>query len=186
MKVKEVICAALRLVGRDDAADAICGGKTLSDGHTRTKNAFLAYFNAVLDELARAYFPPEAMEETAFTDGKKSLSSLKRRAVRIKSVTVGGKPVKWSVAYGYLYADVNRAAVTYEYAPDALGENDEFVYPDYAVSENIAEYGMAAEHYLVLGCAEQSRAWEEKYRREIESLMCRRTVRGRIPPRRWV
>ncbi len=186
MTVKEVICAALRLVGRDDVADALEAGESLSAEHTRTKNAFLAYFNSVIDELARAYFPPETREEAVFTDGRKSISSFMRRAVRIKRVTKNNMPVKWRIYGGYVYADEEEAEVVYEYAPAALGENDAFYYPEFAVGERLVEYGMAAEHYLVLGCAEESRAWEEKYRQEIEALMCRSTVRDRIPPRRWV
>lgn len=186
MTVKEVICAALRLVGRDDAADAVEGGGTLTAEQTRTKNAFLTYFNSVLDELARAYFPPETREDTEFVGGKKSLSSLLKRAVRIKKVILDGKPVKWQLSAGYIVADVDSAEVVYEYAPTALNENTAFFYPDYAVGERLVEYGMAAEHYLVLGCAEESRAWEEKYRQEIEALACRRTVKDRIPPRRWI
>lgn len=186
MTVKEVICAALRLVGRDDAAEAIGGGETLSAEHTRIKNAFIAYLNSVLDELARAYFSPEAIETAVLSGGRKSLSSFSRKVIRIKRVTDGTKPINWSVASGYLYAQAESATVTYEYAPAALGEDDAFSYPVSAVGELLAEYGMAAEHYLVLGCAEESRIWEEKYRREIDALLCRRTVRERIPPRRWV
>ncbi len=186
MTVKEVICAALRLAGRDDAAEAIDGGETLTAEYQRTKNAFLAYLNSVLDELARAYFPLEYEQEVSFADGRKPLSSFPRRIIRIKKVTVGGKPAEWRISSGYLCVGAESAVVVYEYAPDALGENDTFTYPVYAVGEKLAEYGMVAEHYLVLGCAEESRLWEERYRQEIEAILCRSTVRNRIPPRRWV
>jgi len=38
----------------------------------------------------------------------------------------------------------------------------------------------------VLGDATGSAAWENKYRNEIENLLSRSAVRGRIPPRRWI
>lgn len=186
MTVKEVICAALRLAGRDDAAEAIDGGGALTAECQRTKNAFLAYFNSVLDELARAYFPLGYEQEVSFAGGRKPLSSFPRRVIRVKKVAVDGKPVAWSISSGYLCAEAESAVVFYEYAPNALGEDDTFNYPVYAVGEKLVEFGMVAEHYLVLGCAEESRMWEEKYRQEIDALLCRRTVRNRIPPRRWV
>lgn len=186
MTVKEVICAALRLVGRDDAAEAIADGKTLSAEQTRIKGAFLAYFNSVVDELARAYFPPETQTDVQFADGKKAIVSLPERAVRIKKVLFDGEPVEWSIYSGYLYAEVPNATVVYEYAPAASAESSTFFYPEYAVGERLVECGMAAEHYLVLGCAEESALWEEKYREEIEALSRRRTPRAKIPPRRWV
>ncbi|MGN1060204.1 MAG: hypothetical protein ACI4QN_00575 [Candidatus Coproplasma sp.] len=186
MMVKEIICQALRLVGRDDAADAIVGTAELSAEVTRIKNAFLTYFNSVVDELARGYFPPSAQEEVTFTNGKKSLSSFSRRVVRIKKILVGDKAIEWHILAGYLYADVENATVYYEYAPNPLKEGDEFFYPEFAVSERLVQYGMAAEHYLVLGCADESRLWEERYRDEIEALIARCTVKPRIPPRRWI
>lgn len=186
MTVKEIICQALRLVGRDDAADEIAGPDTLSAEVSRTKNAFLTYFNSVLDELARGYFPPSASEEAIFTQGKKSLSSFSKRVVRIKKVMSGKKAVEWHILSGYLYADAEEATVYYEYAPNPLKETDNFFYPEFAVGERLVQYGMAAEHYLVLGCAEESHLWEQRYRNEIEALIARCTVKPRIAPRRWI
>ncbi len=78
MKVKEVICEALRLVGRDDVADAISAGQALTDEKSRIKRAFLTYLNSVLDELARGYFrtavrSSDKSAETAVYSGGKLL-----------------------------------------------------------------------------------------------------------------
>lgn len=186
MKVLEIICDTLRLVGRDDAADQIVGKENVSTEVARLKNTFLTYFNSVLDELSRGYFPLSAKEEVTFLQGKIALSSFMHRVVRIKKVLVGEKAIEWHIYAGYLYADVENATVYYEYAPQPLGEGDEFYYPEFAVSERLVQYGMAAEHFLVSGCAEESRAWEQKYRDEIEALIARCTVKPLVPPRRWI
>lgn len=186
MKVKEVICQALRLVGRDDMADDMQNDVALSAEFTRLKNTFLTYFNSVLDELARGYFPVSYEEETELVDGKIAVSSFGRRAVRIKRVLEGKKPVEWHISAGYLYADGEKVTVCYEYSPEPLGEADEFSYPEFAVSERLVEYGMAAEYFLVAGCAEESRLWEQKYRDEIEALISRCVVKPLVPPRRWI
>ena len=186
MKVKEVICYALQLVGRDDVAQEVAGSFALSSEVARLKNIFLTYFNSVLDELARGYFPLSAKEDVFLTDGRVSLSSFSKRVVRIKRVLVAKKTVEWHIYAGYLYVDAENATVYYEYAPQPLGETDEFFYPEFAVGERLVAYGMAAEHFLVSGCAEESRAWEQKYHDEIEALIARCTVKPRIPPRRWI
>jgi len=186
MEVKDVICEALRLVGRNDAADAISGGGALTDEVSRLKRACLTYLNAVLDELARGYFPLDYEEEITAADGRFAFSALSRKPIEIKRVTKSGKPVKWRISPDYLLADATAVTVNYTYTPDPLAEDDEFNYPSFAVGERLVEYGVAAEYFLVLGDATGSAAWENKYRNEIENLLSRSAVRGRIPPRRWI
>ncbi|MDE7380052.1 MAG: hypothetical protein K2N14_03265, partial [Clostridia bacterium] len=64
--------------------------------------------------------------------------------------------------------------------------DDDFFYPVFAVSARLVEYGMAAEYFLVNGDGAGYTAWEAKYRGEIENLLSRAGVKGRIPPRRWI
>lgn len=186
MKVKDVICEALRLAGRDDAADAISANNTLTDEVSRLKRACLTYLNAVLDELARGYFPLLATEEVDTEDGVAEFASFSFKPIEIKRVTADGKDVKWHISPDYLHANAQTVTVCYAYTPDALTENDEFFYPDFAVGERLVEYGMVAEFFLVLGDASGSAVWENKYRNEIENLLSHSTVKGRIPPRRWI
>ncbi len=186
MTVKEVICQALHLVGRDDAAEAISGSAQLSAEVTRTKNAFLTYFNSVVDELSRGYFPLSVTEQVRFPQGKFPLAGFSHRVVRIKKIIADKKSIEWHILAGYLYADAQEATVYYEYAPNPSAESDEFSYPEFAVSERLVQYGMAAEYFLVCGCAEESRMWEQKYRDEIEALIARSPVKPRIAPRRWI
>ena len=186
MKVKDVICEALRLVGRNDAADAISSGAVLTDEVSRLNRACLTYLNAVLDELARGYFPLDCEEEMSGDDGKFAFSAFSRKPLEIKRVTAGGEPVKWRISPDYLVTDARAVTVFYTYAPKPLTAYDEFDYPDFAVSERLVEYGVAAEYFLVLGDATSSVAWESKYRNEIDNLLSRSSIRGRIPPRRWI
>ena len=186
MKVKDVICEALRLVGRADAAEAISADEQLSDEVLRLNRACLTYLNAVLDELARGYFPLDYEEDMSGDDGKFAFSAFSRKPLEIKRVTAGGKPVKWRICPDYLVAEACAVTVFYTYAPQTLTGEDEFFYPNFAVGERLVEYGIAAEYFLVLGDATSSSAWENKYRNEIENLLSRSNIRGRIPPRRWI
>lgn len=186
MVVKDVICEVLWMVGRNDVSEDISENAPLSDEQWRMQRACLTYLNAVVDELARGYFPLEYEEDMTSSDGRFAFAEFSRTPLEIKRVTVDGQPVKWRVAPDYLLADGRNIRVYYTYVPARLALEDELIYPDYAVSERLIEYGMLAEYYLVLGDAASSEAWENKYREEIENLLSRSKVRGRIPPRRWI
>ena len=186
MVVKDVLCEVLWMVGRNDVSEAISEGEILNDEQIRVKRACLTYLNAVVDELARGYFPLEYEQDLTSDDGKFAFSDFRYKPLGIKKVTKDSKPVKWHLSPDYLVADGQSVSVCYTYVPDAFGYDDECEYPDYAVGVRLIEYGMLAEYYLVLGDAGSSEAWENKYREEIENLLSKSKVRGRIPPRRWI
>ncbi len=185
MTVKEVITEAMRLVGRDDVADAMEKGEFTAD-QLRLKRAFLTYFNAVRDELARGYFPLDAQEEMYSESKIFPFAEFDKAPIKIKRVTDGEKAVGWRIFPNYLMAEAEKIVVYYEYAPEQLGETDEFSYPSFDVRARLVEYGVAAEYSLVAGDAAASSVWESKYRNEIELLMAKSNVGGRIPPRRWI
>ncbi|MDE5789055.1 MAG: hypothetical protein K2H78_01425 [Clostridia bacterium] len=209
MKVIDVICRTMRLVGRSDAADQIesaalqngalqhkvygaDGEQTavethvLSDEVKRLKRAFLTYLNAVLDELARGYFPLDTEEEMSSESGAYAFADFLKAPLKINRVTEAQNPVEWHISPNYLHTKAKNITVFYEYVPPALGEDDEFFYPVFAVSARLVEYGMAAEYFLVAGDGTGYSAWESKYRNEIENLLSRSSVKDRIPPRRWI
>lgn len=186
MKVKDVICEALRLVGRNDAADKICGGDTLTDEVARLNRACLTYLNAVVDELARGYFSPEVQRAAESDDGVIPLADLGCAPADIKCVKAGGRAVKWHICEGYLHTRSGKVEITCAFRPAPFEAEDEFCFPDPCVSERIVQYGIAAEYFLVLGDEACSSAWEDKYRESIDIALGRSAVRGHIPPRRWI
>lgn len=186
MKVKQVICRALRLVARYDVADKLEAEEELNDEQSNLRRAFLTYLNAAMDELARGYFPLEKVEKMHSETREFAFAVFSEGPTRIKRVTDGKNPVKWHIYPDYLHADAENITVAYEYCPAPLGEDDEFCYPVFAVSERLVEYAMAAEHFLVLGDAVSSAVWEEKYHDGIELLIAKSNLGGRIPPRRWI
>ena len=185
MKVSEIICRTMRLVGRETSAENI-EAKTPTEEDLRLKRALLTYLNAVLDELARGYFPLDTEEKMQSENGVYAFSGFLKAPSRINRVLQGEKPIEWHISPDYLYADANEITVCYEYLPQELKDTDEFFYPVFAVGARLVEYGMAAEYFLVNGDGAGYTAWEEKYRGEIESLLSRSSVKGRIPPRRWI
>ena len=185
MKVKEILCQTMRLVGRTEAADCI-ERNSLTDEAARLKRALLTYLNAVLDELARGYFPLDTEEEMCSENGVYAFADFLKAPFKINRVTDEKNPIGWHICPDYLLAHAEKITVYYEYLPQQLSEDDEFFYPVFAVSPRLVQYGMAAEYFLVAGDGEGYNAWESKYREEIEMLLSRSGVKERIPPRRWI
>lgn len=185
MKVIDIICETMRLTGRAAAADSI-EDDSETDEAVRLKRALLTYLNAVLDELARGYFPLDTEEEMYSENGVYAFADFLKAPVKIKRVTDGENAVEWHIYPDYLHTGCKKITVYYEYLPPVLGENDEFFYPVFAVSPRLVEYGMAAEYFLVAGDSEAYNVWEGRYRAEIEMLLSRSSVKERIPPRRWI
>ena len=73
MEVKEILCRTMRLIGRTDAADCV-ENDSPTDEAARLKRALLTYLNAVLDELARGYFPLDTEEEMCSENGVYALA----------------------------------------------------------------------------------------------------------------
>lgn len=186
MTVKEVVAQAMRLVGRDETAERMMNAADLTDEETRLKKTFITYLNAVLDELARGYFPLTCVEDMSAEDGRFAFQLFTRPPVRIDKVKSGGRQVGWHICADYLVADAKDVTVYYEYAPPRLVEIDTFGYPAWEVSERLVSYGMAAEYCMVVGDMSAAQRWESKYRSEIELLLARASVHGSIPPRRWI
>lgn len=185
MTVKDVLIEAVVLAGREDlAANLTAGSRT--DETVLTEKAFLTYFNAVVDELARGYFILDKEQEMASENCRYAFADFEYGPTRINRVTDEKNEIEWRVYPGYLYANAKKIAVKYEYAPAKAGLSDEFAYPDPAVGARLVEYGMVAEYFLVNGDGANYNLWENRYREEIDRLLSRRGTHGRIPPRRWI
>jgi hypothetical protein len=181
MTVKEILDDAMRLTGRDEL-----DGQGSEGNESKVKYAMLFCLNAVIDELARGYFPIRKREELTSDTGRYDFSNFAERPVKIVKVTSGAKKIGWHIYPEYFICDKQNVTVEYEYVPNKLTEDDEFDYPDVQVSFRLVEYGIAAEYMLICGEVESAAMWEQKYRQEIDRLLSLRTVRERIPPRRWL
>ncbi|MGN0815083.1 MAG: hypothetical protein ACI4MH_07615 [Candidatus Coproplasma sp.] len=184
MIINELIVQTMRIVGRPDCAELVFDDA--NDETTRMMYTMLFCYNAVIDELARGYFPLKNTEEMENDVGEYSFEDFAYTPVKILRVTDGKRAVKWRVSSNYLACAESKITVEYEYVPAKASFASDFVYPEYEVSSTLVVYGMAAEYMLICGDIEGAAAWESKYRSEIDRLLSLQTVRGRIPPRRWL
>jgi hypothetical protein len=185
MTVKEIIKDAMRLVGREDAAEKAY--TTYEDEETkRMEHTMLFCCNAVLDELARGYFPVKTTEKMTSDTGRFAFENFAKKPVKILKVKRGERKIGWHILPEYLQTDAGEVTVEYEYVPEKYEADDEFNYPDGEVGERLVCLGMAAEYQLICGEVESAGCWEERYRAEIDKLLSCHTVKERIPPRRWL
>ena len=185
MKVRDVITAALRLLGRAELAEAVAAKVILTGEFAETVNTLLYCFNAVEDELARKYIPLNASETMVSPDGDFYYKGFEHSPVTVKRVICGGEDIKFEVFPLFLRAGVEKVTVVYEYAPAKKfidGESDFGA----EVGERRMALGAAAEYCLINGEVEAAEIWENKYRSEIDSVQNKLPVCGSLPRRRWV
>ena len=185
MQVKQLICDAMRMAGRADAAEQCEGGEP-DDEVLRMQRAMLLCLNAVMDELARGYFPLRTVQAMSSVSGEFAFSSFALTPYRILRVTSNGKKVRWRVEPLKLVCDGESVEVEYEYVPSRLSLEDEFGYPEGAVGAYLVCCGVVAEYMLIAGDVSCAEMWEGKYRSEIDRQLSLLPVRGRAPPRRWL
>ena len=186
MTVKDIIISALKNLGRAELSGKLEKSLTLSAEENDTVNTLLYCYNAVEDEVARAYIPLTASEKISGKDGEFYYARFMRAPVKIKRVTVDGKRIAYEKYPLYIKADADEICVEYEYSPckktlDAASE-----FPD-GTGEYLFACGTAAEYCLINGEVEAAALWESKYRQCIDGAQAKLSPpSGYIPPRRWV
>lgn len=186
MQVKDIIAAALRLVGLGSTADALNAGEELSSGDSETVTAFLYCFNAVEDEVARCYLPLKCRETLNFNGGELYYSAFGHTPVRIRKIVSGAGNVPYELYPRYIRADCEKAEVHYEYSPSKKGLNDESDFTESIVGEYLLACGAASEYCLLNGEIEAAQLWESRYRAEIDAAQRKALPKGYMPLRRWV
>lgn len=186
MKVKDIVVTALKILGRNAAAEKLAGDVALDAEERDTVNTLVHCFNAVEDEVARSYIPLCASQTLRSYDGEFPFALFDHAPVRITSVSENGTEIAYKVYPAYLKADAERISVEYDYAPPVKDVDGESEY-NCAVGGYLFACGAAAEYCLINGEVQAAEKWEKKYRREIESVQRKNLAAGGyIPPRRWV
>ena len=186
MFVSDIIVSAMRYLGMDKEADAVDDGSYSEDENLKREVGALVHcYNAVEDELARAYFPLEYEEELPVSVGTVYYSVFAHSPIKILSVTSEGKALKYTLKPRYMEVDAKTITVKYTYLPLKKQLNHTSDYTGYPVSERLMAYGVAAEYSLICGDIEASECWESRYTQELARLRPI-TKGGQIPVRGWV
>jgi len=186
MKVKEIVTAALKLVGRGDIAAKLAAGEELDGNDKETLDIMVYCFNSAEYELLRYYFPKKITEEITGSGRKFYLESFSRRPFRVLSVKKNGLDLDFSARDGYILAEADKAIFEYLFVPEKKNLDGECEYTEAEIGELLPAYGAASEYCLINGEIKAAEVWEGKYRQSIDCA--RKTCRPAIyvPPRRWV
>ncbi len=191
MKVKNIITRALRYINRADVIPAVENG-TLSGEPKTVVDTLIYCFNAVEDELSRYYLPLVTQQTFSLTTHRLPYTAFEYTPVKILKVTLNGKEAGYSVEPKQLYIDFsetqytnNTVSVKYGYAPSSKDIGGDSAYGD-ECGEKLIAYGISAEYMLLNGEMQLSSAWEERYRKEIETVQKSFPSAKHVPPRRWV
>lgn len=186
MLVKQILSDTMRMVGRADVAESSQSSSSLTGEEGRIQSAMLLCLNAVVDELARGYFPLKTSQTLSSASGEYPFSDFDETPYRILRVTSEGREVKWRCQPAKLVCESPSVQIEYEYVPAAFALSDEFAYPHPSVGDWLVKCGVAAEYMLIAGDIDGADAWESKYRAEIDRQLALLPVKGRIPSRRWL
>jgi len=186
MTVKDIIVYAFKLLGRQDAAEAVLNGQTLDKESAEKAETLLYCYNAVEDELARYYFPVTASQQISSPSGIYLFENFNKRPVKILSVKSGGKPVAYSVYNKHFECNASTVTVEYQYAPDKKELDGKSEYDGSPVDERLLAAGVLAEYCLIGGAVKSAEAWESRYREKIDTAQKKYRASAAIPPRRWV
>lgn len=208
MTVKDVICDALRLLGKEVIADAITqsveSGAEMSADVSRYVKLFTLIADSVTKELYSGYFPDAFKENLYGSRGVFDLSELTYPLVRVrKIVSLSSKRelTDYTLKNGILETlnGVTLIEITYEYTSrdySSLGDNiaDSKLY----VTPEIIVTGMVAEYYCTIGDTVNAALWQERYENRIKLILDSGVYKpyseqqntlarsASLPRRRWV
>lgn len=204
MTVKDVVCDALRLLGRDDIADAVTSSGTMSDEVKRYAKLFTLIADSVHKELYSCYFPDCKTDRLPRVGSYYNLSGLPYPMLCIRKVsnpTTGKEFTDYTITeYGMnVFGYSGEIAVTYDYTSHdytsltaQIDDYKPYVKPDLLVT------GMVAEYYCTIGDTVNAALWQERYEKKIKLILdsglykaCSefeeiKVKNAFLPVRRWV
>lgn len=180
MTVKDVICKALRLLGKDDIAKDISysfeNNTAINAECERYYKLFMLLADSVERELYSGYFPDATTVELTVTNGVCDLSTLSLPFVKVVKLTdcaTDGEVKNFEVKdQSLLISDsLQTVRLTYEYTSkgydgfrDEIDESKKYLSPDVMVA------GMVAEYYCTIGDTVNAALWQEKYENKIKLI----------------
>lgn len=181
----EVLCGALRKIGRESIALDIEDGSYPSGEEGDVVTTLMYCISAAENELARYYFPLKHVQSLSSQNGVYDFSAFEHTPVKILRVTSGGSPVKYTLCAGCLKTAARQIEAEYCYLPPKRQFGEE-IPPSEMWHGEIAEIGAAAEYSLISGEPSVAQMWEERYRLAIDRARKTAADGMYIPPRRWV
>lgn len=181
MKVKEIICAAAGLLGKETVAAYLSGESTSAGtGVMNEINSGVRLLNVLLCEIAGSYLPMIKKETPEVKDGKIYYADLSEKATRIREVLdEAGNPQFFAIHSEYVLPRNVPFAVVYEYLPPVYGLTDEIGEFEKSVSAAVLAFGLAAEICLAEGRYAESVMWRERFCDGLSAVVIPKCARAK-------
>lgn len=180
MTVKDLICQALYLLGKEDIADAITesvnNGTEMSAEVNRHANLFMLIADSVTKELYTGYFPDATTAQLSSTGREYHLSGLHYPCVGIRKVVnvlTGREVPSYAFRDGNLILAERVPAIEliYEYTSynyvtlgQLIADKKPYLAPDVVVM------GIVAEYFCTIGDTVNAALWQERYENKVKLI----------------
>ncbi|MBO5045842.1 MAG: hypothetical protein J6C93_03125 [Clostridia bacterium] len=181
MLVKDVMESAAYALGREDLVAQLhsCTGTPSGDLAT-----LLRCYCLIENEIALDYFPLFREDVFHVEEGKILFSAFPFAPVEILRVADERGEISFSIYPQYLSVCGKSVTVSYTYAPEEKGIDDECTLSP-RVSKRLLSYAIASEFCLSVGQFSEAATWENKYREAVRAANVSRKKR-KMRSRRWV
>ena len=130
----------------------------------KAKQTLTELTNVVINELACSYIPALTVEDVTSVNGRVYYNTLSKTPLKvIKVCDKFGNELAFSSSPEYITVGSLAVTVEYEYAPEAVGFNDNICYMEKDVPARVIAYGVTAEYCIVDGDFDQAVMWHKRY-----------------------
>lgn len=164
MKVKNLVKNSALILGKFDVIRYINGATDSGIDTLESVNLLTNLCTLVVDELSSTYLPLIRRETVTFGHGKHPLNTFRETIIKILAVyDMDNKKVDFTIDEYYVWANVSKCNVEYEYAPKNYDLDDEIGYSEKDISISTLAYGVAAEYCITQGQFEQAVMHHKRY-----------------------
>lgn len=186
MTVKEILNHTANLLGEDEVCSLLSEkAPENSEYATQTLKLLKRSLDVITDEIACEFYPLKAMQTFEVNSGKIYYSDFLSTPIKIVEVVdKNNQKCPYKLVSDHLTTTNGERTVTYEYKPKPQSDDEEALFSNSIIGENILCWGMCAEFCFARGRYAESERWREKFLTGLSSRIFEREVK-RIPQRRW-
>ena len=160
--------------------------QNVSEEATNELNKLLLCFNNTISQIASTYFEVLSSSVIEVQNGEYDLSGLTHKCLDVKSLTSGGRKVKFTVENGILRTVRNGSfTITYSYVPEELDEDDDIEIFDIIDLDTLA-MGVAADYCYMNAIYDDGQMWHGRFVDNLRLIKANHIKNAYILPRRWL
>ena len=164
MKIRDIVRNSALILGKSDVIEYLDRATDIGVDTLETVNLLTNLCTLVIDELSATYIPLIRKETVTFGNGKHALNQFRDKVVKVIAVyDMSGEKVDFSLDAYYVWANVSKCIVEYQYAPKNYGLDDNIGYEEKDISVSALAYGVVAEYCITQGQFEQAVMHHKRY-----------------------